>query len=118
MLGFEGCSPRKELSYLQMIWMMALGWRLAGSFFELWLRMTSIELWLEMEGKHVAIPSCGLVILVIGVRVRVVARTDGLHLIRQLRVVANDIVNLVSRVRIVVRIGNSSWRYGWLSVTC
>ena len=51
-----------------------------------------------------AISGCGLVILVTSVRERVVARTDGLHLIRQSQVVANDIAKLVSRVRIVVHI--------------
>ena len=40
------------------------------------------------------------------------ARTDGLHLIKQSQVVASDVVNLVSRAQIVVRIGNSTWRYG------
>jgi len=46
-----------------MLGMMALRWRLARAFLELWLGIASIELWLEMEGKHVAIPGCGLVIL-------------------------------------------------------
>jgi len=46
------------------------------------------------------------------VSVRVVARTDGLHLIGQPQVVASDVANLVLRVRIVARIGNSTWRYG------
>ena len=41
------------------------------------------ELCLEIEGKHVAIPGCGLVILVTSVSMRVMARMDGLHLIRQ-----------------------------------
>jgi len=62
--------------------------------------MASLVLWLEMEGKHV----------VTGVGVWVVARTDGLHLIRQPRVLANDVANLVLRVRIVIRIGNSTWQ--------
>jgi len=62
---------------------MALGWRLGGVFLELWLRMTSLKLWLRMEAKHVVIQGCGLVILVTGVSVRVVARIEGLHLLRQ-----------------------------------
>jgi len=37
-----------------------------------------------------------------------VAITDGIHMIRQSRVVANDVANLVSRIRIVVRMGNST----------
>jgi len=45
------------------------------------------------------------------------ARLEGLHLIRKSRVVANDVANLVSRVRIVVCIGNSTWRYKWWFVT-
>ena len=55
-----------------------------------------------------AIPGCGLVILVTSVSLQVVTRTDGLHLIRQSQVVASDVANLVSRVRIVFRIGNST----------
>jgi len=43
--------------------------------------MTFLAMWLGIEGKHVVIPGCGLVILETGVSVRVVARTDGLHLI-------------------------------------
>ena len=39
------------------------------------------------------------------------AHTDGLHLIRRSQVVASDVANLVLKVRIVVRIGNSTWRY-------
>jgi len=38
-----------------------------------------------------------------------VARMDGLHLIEQSQVVAIDVANLVSRVRIIVCIGNSTW---------
>jgi len=66
----------------------------------------------------VAIPGCGVVILVTGLIMRVVARMDGLQLIRQSWVVAIGVVNLVSRVRIMVRIGNSTWYYGWWFVTC
>jgi len=33
---------------------VTLGWRLAGAFLELWLGMASLELWLRVEGKHVA----------------------------------------------------------------
>jgi len=46
------------------------------------------------------------------------ARTDGLHLIEQPRVVASDVANLVSRVRIMVRIGKSTWHYGVWSIAC
>jgi len=42
---------------------------------------------------------------------RVVTRMGWLHLIRQLRVVSNDVVNLVLRIRIVVHIGNSTLCY-------
>jgi len=35
----------------------------AEAFLELWLRMTFLKLWLKMEGKHVAIPSYGLVMV-------------------------------------------------------
>jgi len=87
---------------------MALGWRLVGAFLELWLGMTSLKLWLRIKGTHVAISGYGLVILVIGMSVQVVTRTEGLHLIRQPQVVTNDVANHVSRVRIVVRIGNST----------
>jgi len=55
-----------------------------------------------------AIPGCGLVILVTDVSVRVVPLTEGLHLIWQSQVVANGVVDLVSRVRIMVHIGNST----------
>ena len=41
------------------------------------------------------------------------ARMDGFHLIRQSRVMASDVSNLGSRVRIMVCIGNSTWCYGW-----
>jgi len=51
---------------------------------------------------------CGLVILVTSVSVRVVAYTNSLYLIGQPRVVASDVVNLVSRVRTVVHIRNST----------
>jgi len=61
-----------------------------------------------MKGKHVVIPSYGLVILVTSVSMRVVTHMDGLHLIRQSRVTANDVANLVLRVWVVVRIGNST----------
>jgi len=57
----------------------------------------------------VAISGCGLVILVTRVSMQVVARMNFLHLIRQSQVVASDVVNLVSRVRIVNRIENSTW---------
>jgi len=57
-----------------------------------------------MEGKHTAILRYGMVILVTGVSVRVVTRTNGFHLIGQSRVVAGDVANLVSRLQIVVRI--------------
>jgi len=50
-----------------MLCMMALGWRFVGAFFELWLEMISLDLWLGIEGKHN--PGCGLVILVTGVNV-------------------------------------------------
>jgi len=43
-----------------------------------------LELWLKMEGKHVAIPGYGLVILETGVSIQVVARMNVLHLIRQI----------------------------------
>jgi len=56
--------------------------------------MTFLELWLKMEGKDVAIPGGGLVILVTSMSVQVVAHTDGLHLLRQSRVEASDVVNL------------------------
>jgi len=45
----------------------------------------------------VAIMGCGLVT---GVSVRLVAPTDGLHLIRKSWFVASDVANLVSRVRL------------------
>ncbi|QCD99756.1 hypothetical protein DEO72_LG7g1042 [Vigna unguiculata] len=75
--------------------MMALGWRFPEAFLELLLGMLLLELWLGVEGKHVTIPGCGLVMLVTSVSMRVVARMDGLHLIE-------------SRVRTVVRIRNST----------
>jgi len=78
------------------------------AFLELWLEMTFLELWLRMESKHVAILGYGLLILVTSVSVRVVAHMEGLHLIGQSQVVANGVANLVSRVRIVVRIENST----------
>jgi len=39
-------------------------------------------------------------------------RMDGLHLLKQSKVAASGVVSLVLRVRIVVRNGNSTWRYG------
>jgi len=42
---------------------------------------------------------------------RVVARIGWLHLNRQSRVVVGDVANLVLRIQIVVRIGNSTWRH-------
>ena len=45
-----------------------------------------------------AILSCGLMIMVTGVSVRVMARTEGLHLIGQSWVVASGAFNLVLRV--------------------
>jgi len=66
-----------------MLWMIALGWQFAESFLKFWLGIKYLELWLRMEGKHLAIPSCGLMILVTGMSAQVVPRTDGLHLIRK-----------------------------------
>jgi len=86
----------------------ALSMELVEVFLELWLRMTFLELWLGMEGKHVAIPSCGLVILVTGVSMRVVGRMDSHHMKRQSWVMANDDINVMSRIRIMVCIGNST----------
>ena len=43
-----------------------------------------------------------------GVSVRVVARTDGLHLIEQSQVMTIDVANLVLRIQIMFRIGNST----------
>jgi len=34
----------------------------AGAFLELWPEMAFLELWLGMEGKHVVILGCGLLI--------------------------------------------------------
>jgi len=90
---------------------MALGWRLAKAFLELCLKMTFLELWLRMEGKTRGDTELWCVLLVTVVSMQVVARMDGLHLIRQSRVMASDIANLVSKVRIVVHIRNSTWRY-------
>jgi len=55
MLGFEGCSPQKGLSYLQRHWMNTLRIDFVGAFLDLWLGMASFELWLGMEGKHVVL---------------------------------------------------------------
>jgi len=49
--------------------------------------------------------------LVTVVSMRVMARMDGLQLIRQSQAMVNYVTNLVSRVWIVVRIGNSTWHY-------
>ncbi|QCD82905.1 hypothetical protein DEO72_LG2g3247 [Vigna unguiculata] len=94
------------------------GWKLAKTFLELWLRMTSLELWLGIEGKHMAFLELWLIMtslelwlgmkgklttflnlwlrMVSGtdVSVRVVARTDGLHLIMQSQVVVSDVLIL------------------------
>jgi len=73
MLGSKGCSHQKVLSYLQRLWMNTLRMDFARAFLELWLgmegkHMVFLELWLGMtEGTVVS--------------VRVVARTNGLHLI-------------------------------------
>jgi len=88
--------------------MMTLSMRLAETFLELWLVMTFLELWLGLEGKYVVVLDCGLMILVTDVSMQVMARVDGLHLIRQSQIVASDVANLVSRVRIVIRIRNST----------
>jgi len=81
----------------------------AGVFLELWLRMTSLKLWLRMEGKHEVFLELWLGMTDgTNVSVRVVAHTDGIHLIEQPRVVASDVANLVSIVRIVVCIRNST----------
>jgi len=85
-----------------------LSMEIVGAFLELWLGMTFLELWHKMEGKNVAISGCGLVILVTSVNVRVVARTNYLHLIRQSQFVVGDVANFVMRVQIVLRIGNST----------
>ena len=90
-----------------------LSMEFAETFLELWLIRAFLELWVEMEGKHVGILGCGLVILVTSVSLRGVAHKDSLHLIGQSQVVASGVANLMSRVEIVVCIGNSTWRYGW-----
>ncbi|QCD89485.1 hypothetical protein DEO72_LG4g430 [Vigna unguiculata] len=61
--------------------------------------MTFLELWLGMEGKHVAIPGCGFVSGT-GVSVRVVARTDGLYTIVQSQVVASDMLILCQEYKL------------------
>jgi len=48
---------------------------------ELWLGMESLELWLKLTS-------------VTGVSVQVMARTEGLHSIEQLQVVARDVIIL------------------------
>ncbi|QCD95971.1 hypothetical protein DEO72_LG6g670 [Vigna unguiculata] len=91
--------------------LQSFGWylkgRLAGVFFELWLVMVSLELWLGIEGKHVAFFELWLrmtsfklwlkiedghgiflefwlrIVCVTNVSVLVVARTKGLHSIKQ-----------------------------------
>ncbi|QCD99755.1 hypothetical protein DEO72_LG7g1040 [Vigna unguiculata] len=105
MLGFEGCGPQKGSSYLQRLWLNTLRMDFAGAFVELWLGMTSLELWLEMVGKHLVFLELWLGMADdTGVSVRVVPRTDGIDLIEQPWVVANGVANLVLRVRLLIRI--------------
>jgi len=82
MMGSKGCSPQKGLSYLQRLWMNTLRMDFVGAFFKLWLEITSLELWLRMEGKNIVFLELWLGMADgISVSVRVVARMDGLHLI-------------------------------------
>ena len=62
-------------------------------FLELWLKMTFLELRLKMEGKHVTFLE--LWFRMVGgtnVSVRVMARTEGFHLIKQSQVVTSDVL--------------------------
>ncbi|QCD89273.1 hypothetical protein DEO72_LG4g217 [Vigna unguiculata] len=65
------------------------------AFLELWLGMASLELWLGMEDEHCTFLQLWLkMVCVIGVSVRVVARTKGLHSIEKSQVVASDVLIL------------------------
>jgi len=48
-------------------------------FLELWLRITSLELSLGMADEHEELFSCLGLVSVVGVSVRVMARTTGLY---------------------------------------
>ena len=57
----------------------------------LWLGMASLELWLRMKDEHKTFLELWLEMMsVIGVSVRVIARTEGLHSINQSQVMASD----------------------------
>ena len=61
-------------------------------FLELWLGMTSLELWLRMEDEHWAFLELWLgMVCVTSVGVRVVAPMEGLHSIEQSQVMASDV---------------------------
>jgi len=81
------------------------------AFLELWLGMTSLELLLGMADGHEQSLSCGSYWRVLSVLVCVLWLIQmGLGRLPSLALTRNLVV--LEQIRTMVRIGNSTWRYG------